>query len=78
MTAQDCSAPARDGPRFRTAAAFARRVRQAVQGLVRRIEREALLRTAEHRLHSMSDGMLKDIGISRGDIRRRVRDGVLD
>jgi uncharacterized protein YjiS (DUF1127 family) len=45
------------------------RLRQLAAALGQRVA----LRDAERTLHGMSDHMLKDIGISRADIHRRIR-----
>lgn len=44
-----------------------------IAGTLRAIEREAEARRAEAELAAMPDHMLKDIGVSRGAIRYRVR-----
>ena len=60
--------PRSRGLRRRVAAAVIR-LRQLAATLGQRIA----LRDAERTLHGMSDHMLKDIGISRADIHRRIR-----
>lgn len=49
------------------------RLQCLLRDFIRSIEREAELRRAEHILKAMPDAMLKDIGLSRGAIRNRVR-----
>ena len=48
-------------------------LRSAIREIAREFSARSRLRKAERALSAMPDSMLKDIGIGRGDIRRRVR-----
>lgn len=54
-----------------------RRSGAALAQALRALERAHRLRSDARRLHEMSDAMLSDIGVSRGDIDHAVRHGSL-
>ena len=62
-----------DQPRFPAAAGLLRTLLTSVAGRFRTVRRGAEYRRAEEELQSLPDYLLKDMGLARADIPRRVR-----